>query len=130
VAALPIVALNNLGQILLKLRHRLRMVMVVNIASFVVILVLAELWLARGLFWVALAWLFGNLIAAVLAWADWFITAMYAPKHAMAGSTRDPLGARVQRSGGSPRRGQSFEPRVSSMSVPTGLRNGGPDSRS
>ena len=69
VAALPIVTLNNIGQILLKLRGRLNTVMLVNVAYFVVMLGLAKVWSADGITWVALAWLLGNLVAALLAWA-------------------------------------------------------------
>ena len=68
VAALPIVALNNIGQILLKLRGRLNAVISVNITYFVVMLGLAELWSTNGIAWIALAWLLGNLAAALLAW--------------------------------------------------------------
>jgi O-antigen/teichoic acid export membrane protein len=79
VAALPIVALNNMAQILLKLRNRLSMVMIVNVASFIVILGLAELWSLRSIAWVALAWLLGNLVAALLAWGGWLFPR---PQHA------------------------------------------------
>jgi O-antigen/teichoic acid export membrane protein len=72
-AALPIVALNNIGQQLLKLRNRLVMMIVVNLSSFVVILALAVPWSSKGLNWIALAWLLGNLVAALMAWAGWLV---------------------------------------------------------
>jgi len=67
VAALPIVAFNNNGQVLLKLQGRVRTLVVVNVASFVVILGLAEVWGPKSLPLVGLAWLLGNLVAALLA---------------------------------------------------------------
>jgi O-antigen/teichoic acid export membrane protein len=73
VAALPIVAFNNIGQVLLKLQGRLNTLVFVNFASFVVILGLAEAWGAKNLPLVGLAWLLGNLIAALLALAGWLL---------------------------------------------------------
>jgi O-antigen/teichoic acid export membrane protein len=81
--ALPIVALNNIGQILLKLRSRLIMMIVVNFSSFVVILGVAIAWSSKGLSWIALAWLLGNLIAALLAWAGWLVPPRAKPRHRM-----------------------------------------------
>ena len=94
-AALPIVALNNIGQILLKLRNRLIMMIVVNVSSFVVILGLALIWSSKGLSWIAFAWLLGNLIAALMAWAGWLVPPRARPRHRM--SSRNRRRARRER---------------------------------
>jgi O-antigen/teichoic acid export membrane protein len=87
-AALPIVALNNFGQVLLKLRNRLITMIIVNLSSFVVILGLATLWSSKGLSWIAFAWLLGNLIAALMAWAGWLVPPRSRPRHAMGSRQR------------------------------------------
>jgi O-antigen/teichoic acid export membrane protein len=69
-AALPIVGLNNFGQTLLKLRGQLTSLVVLNVASFVTIVVLAELWSSAGLTLVAVAWAIGNLVAGLIAVAS------------------------------------------------------------
>ena len=82
-AALPIVALNNIGQVLLKLRSRLIMMIVVNFSSFVVILGMAALWSSKGLSWIAFAWLLGNLVAALMSFAGWLAPPWLRPRHRM-----------------------------------------------
>ncbi len=69
-AALPIVGLNNFGQILLKLRGQLTSLVVLNIASFITIVGLAELWSSAGLTLMAVAWTIGNLVAGLIAVAS------------------------------------------------------------
>ena len=69
-AALPIVGLNNFGQILLKLRGQLTSLVLLNLASFVTIVALAEMWSSSGLTLIAVAWALGNLVAGVIAVAS------------------------------------------------------------
>ncbi len=66
-AALPIVGTNNFAQIMLKLRGKLTSLVVVNVASFVAIVGLAELWSSAGLTLIATAWALGNVLASAIA---------------------------------------------------------------
>ena len=95
IAALPIVSLNNISQILLKLRGRLNLVIVVNVVSFVIIIGTATLWSSKSLPWIALAWLLGNLAAALLSLVGWLLPMRSTPRIeliiAASGTRRSPV---------------------------------------
>jgi len=70
--AAPAVAAYNIACVVLRIRHQTYSLVFVNILYAVLINVLAILWVDRGLVWIAIAWLIGNLIAAALAFVSIF----------------------------------------------------------
>lgn len=95
IAALPIVSLNNIIQMLLKLRGRLNLVIIVNVVSSVIIIGTSTLWSSKSLSWIALAWLLGNLVAALLSLVGWLLPMRSTPRieHIIAasGTMRSPV---------------------------------------
>lgn len=65
----PVVAVNTWTVSLLKLTGQLRVLIIASVIHAGVICGLAALWSGRGLMWVALAWLVGNLMSGVVACA-------------------------------------------------------------
>jgi O-antigen/teichoic acid export membrane protein len=63
----PIIAAYNIGNVLLRITRQNYAMVSVNIIYAVVIIVLALLWVDRGLTWVAMAWIAGNTFAAIAA---------------------------------------------------------------
>jgi len=63
----PIIAAYNMGGVLLKITKQIYSMMFVNFMYAVIIVALAWLWVGQGLVWIAIAWIIGNLAAAVLA---------------------------------------------------------------
>lgn len=69
--AVPAVSLNMWSHVMLRLTRHLAGLVWSNVALVVVVCGLALLWVHRGLTWVALAWLLGNLAAGVTAVLMW-----------------------------------------------------------
>jgi len=69
--AVPVVGLNMLSQTMLRLSRQLGALILSNVGFVVVVCGLAAAWVHRGLAWVALAWLLGNLVAGVSALVFW-----------------------------------------------------------
>lgn len=69
IAATPAVGLKHWTAALLRLRHQLRALVLANSCLGVLPCVLALFWVHRGIVWVAVAWLIGNLAAGVVAGA-------------------------------------------------------------
>ncbi len=62
--ASPAVAAYTLGNVLLRIMHRIYSIVIVNLVYMVTISGLAILWVNRGLPWIAIAWMIGNVAAA------------------------------------------------------------------
>ena len=69
----PAVAAFNLGSVLLRIRHQTYSLLVSNFAYALSIIGLTYLWIGNGLSGVAMAWVGGNVLAALLAFAGIFI---------------------------------------------------------
>ena len=67
--ASPAVAAYTIGNVLLRIRHFMYSVVIINILYAVIICGLAMWWIKGGLGWVAIAWTVGNIIAALLCFA-------------------------------------------------------------
>lgn len=67
----PAVAMNMWSHTMLRLSKQLAALIWSNVVLVVVVIGLALLWVHRGLVWVALAWLLGNLAAGVAALGAW-----------------------------------------------------------
>lgn len=65
--AAPITAAYAFGTVLLRIAHQVYSLVLVNIVYAAIISGLAFLWVDKGLSWVAIAWIVGNLIATILA---------------------------------------------------------------
>jgi O-antigen/teichoic acid export membrane protein len=76
--AAPAVAAYTLGNAALRIRSQIYSIIVVNVIYFLAIGGLALLWVHRGLTWVAIAWVIGNLAAALVAF---FAIAYFRPGH-------------------------------------------------
>ena len=70
--ASPAVAAYTLGNVLLRITHRLHSTIMVNLIYMVTISGLALLWVDRGLFWIGAAWTAGNIVAAAAAFISVF----------------------------------------------------------
>jgi len=63
----PVIAAYNIGGVLLKITKQVYSLIVVNLVYAAAVVGLSWLWVGRGLTWVVIAWVAGNLIAAILA---------------------------------------------------------------
>lgn len=63
----PIISMYNLGSTLLKIRNQMYSVITINIFYALSICGLSYLYASRGLQWVALCWVFGNLVAGSIS---------------------------------------------------------------
>lgn len=68
--ASPAVAAYTLGNVLLRITHKVYAIIAVNFIYMFVICGLALLWVNRGLVWIAIAWTLGNIIAAIIAFSS------------------------------------------------------------
>ncbi len=63
----PIVAMYNIGNTLLKIRRQMYSIVIINIIYASTICALTFLWVNKGLEWVAISWVIGNLVAGLLS---------------------------------------------------------------
>jgi O-antigen/teichoic acid export membrane protein len=75
--AAPAVAAFSFGGVILRITRQIHSLVAINIIYAFTIIGLAMLWIGRGLIWVAVAWLIGNLVAAALA----FLSVSYHHSH-------------------------------------------------
>jgi O-antigen/teichoic acid export membrane protein len=71
--ASPLVAAYNIGSTILRIRHQIYSLVIVNVAYAIAVCGLVILWIDKGLTWVAFAWTAGNLLAALLAFVCIFL---------------------------------------------------------
>ncbi len=65
--AAPAVAAYSVGNTLLRLTKKIYPIVFVNAVYFITISALSVLWVDRGLVWIAIAWIIGNIVAALIA---------------------------------------------------------------
>ncbi|MDB5238947.1 MAG: polysaccharide biosynthesis protein [Candidatus Parcubacteria bacterium] len=71
--AAPAVAAFNIGSVLLRIRHQMYALVITNVVYAGVVAFLAVFWANKGLSWIAIAWLVGNLVAAIIAFVYIFL---------------------------------------------------------
>jgi O-antigen/teichoic acid export membrane protein len=69
----PAVAAFNIGSTLLRIRHQVYALVTINVVYAAGIILLTLYWIRGGLIWVAIAWIVGNIVAALLCFICLFI---------------------------------------------------------
>lgn len=63
----PVVAMYNIGNTLLKIRKQMYSILIINAIYSIVICSLSYIWAEKGLEWIAVSWIIGNLISGLLS---------------------------------------------------------------
>jgi O-antigen/teichoic acid export membrane protein len=71
--ASPAVAAYSLSGVILRIRNQMRSLIFVNLVYAITIIGLTLVWIDKGLVWVAVAWMVGNLVSSIVAFVCIFI---------------------------------------------------------